>query len=108
MQFPRSQDLNALDVLIDSDSMEDLEISASVLEKWLENPVQESSEKLNFYLRLVSMMEDRADMQRREARKLMERACADRDKAQFLECLLMDHLKNLGSACRTHKLDMVQ
>jgi Siphovirus Gp157 len=94
MQFPRSQDLNALDVLLENDSMEDLEISASVLEKWLENSVQEPSDKLNFYLRLVSTMEARADIRRREARKLMERARSDEDKAQFLESLLMGFFEN--------------
>jgi hypothetical protein len=100
MQFPRSQDLNALDVLLENDSMEDLAISASVLEKWLENSVQEPSDKLNFYLRLVSTMEARADIRRREARKLMERARSDEDKAQFLESLLMGFFEN-------HKLDVV-
>jgi Siphovirus Gp157 len=100
MQFPRSQDLNALDVLLENDAMEDLEISASVLSKWLENSVQEPSEKLNFYLRLVSTMEARADIRRREARKLMERACADEDKAHFLESLLVGFFEH-------HKLDVV-
>ncbi len=94
MRVPRSQDLNALDVLIENDSMEELEISASVLEQWLENSFQKQSEKLNFYLTLVGSMEARADIRRREARKLMERARADEDKARFLESLLMVFLEN--------------
>jgi Siphovirus Gp157 len=93
MQFPCTQDLRALDVLIENDPMEDLEISASVLEQWLDNSVQKQSEKLNFYLTLVSTMEARATIRRREAHKLMERAREDEDKAQFLESLLMGFLE---------------
>jgi hypothetical protein len=93
MRFPLSQDLKALDVLIENDPMEDLEASAFVLEQWLDNSVQKQSEKLNFYLTLVSTMEARATIRRREARKLMERAREDEDKAQFLESLLMGFLE---------------
>jgi hypothetical protein len=45
-------------------------------------------------------MEARADIRRREARKLMERACADEDKAHFLESLLVGFFEH-------HKLDVV-
>ncbi len=92
MQFSPSQDLKALDVLIDSDPMEDLEGSTAVLERWLKDSEQEQSEKLELCMELLISMETRAHAHRQEALKVMERAHADEEKALYLETLVHKYL----------------
>jgi hypothetical protein len=92
MQFSPNQDLKALDVLIDSDPMEDLEGSTAVLERWLKDSEQEQSEKLELCMELLISMEARANAYRQEALKVMERAHADEEKALYLETLVTKYL----------------
>lgn len=92
MKFSPSQDLKALDVLIDNDPMEDLEGSTAVLERWLKDSEQEQSEKLELCLTLLINMEERANAHRQEALKVMERAHADEEKALYLETLVHKYL----------------
>jgi polysaccharide pyruvyl transferase WcaK-like protein len=92
MQFSPSQDLKALDVLIDSDPMEDLEGSTAVLERWLKDSEQEQSEKLELCMELLISMETRANAHRQEALKVMKRAHADEEKALYLETLVTKYL----------------
>jgi hypothetical protein len=92
MKFSPSQDLKALDVLIDSDPMEDLEGSTAVLERWLKDSEQGQSEKLELCMELLISVEARANAHRQEALKVMERAHADEEKALYLETLVTKYL----------------